>query len=235
MLKTLILLFITGSLNAQQLLNEPDARLHFAPVFTQGLIIHDNIVWESSGLYSKSMLTKWNLKTGKVLQQKKLEDNYFAEGLTMLNGQLYQLTWKQGLGFVINPQTLETTKTFHYSGEGWGLTTDGAQLILSDGTAQLRFIDPENFMVTRTLTVQAEGTEINQLNELEFINGEIWANVYQTDYIVVINPQNGSLVRSYHLPNLLKQKPGVLNGIAYDTVTKKIWVTGKNWPYLFSF
>lgn len=225
------------SLNAQQLLNEPNAKLHFAPVFTQGLIINNNIIWESSGLYTKSMLTKWNLRTGKVLKQRKFKDKYFAEGLTELNGFLYMLTWKEGVAFKMNPETLETIDTFKFTGEGWGLTSNTTHLIMSNGSAELLFINPQNFKVEKTISAHVDDIKINKLNELEWINGQIWANVYQTDYIVVIDPETGSISKTYHLPDLLKNKakPGVLNGIAYDKVTKKIWLTGKKWPLLFSF
>ena len=224
-------------INAQQLLAEPEARLHFSPVFTQGLIIKDNIVWESSGLYSKSMLTKWNLKTGKVIKQRKFDDKYFAEGLTELNGHLYMLTWREETAFEIDPTTLETLKTFHYKGEGWGLTSDGKQLIMSDGSSQLKFIDPKTFKVSKTIDVHIDDLKIDKLNELEWIKGKIWANVYQTDYIVVIEPKTGEIIKTFNLSNLSKDKPqsGVLNGIAYDSSTGKIWLTGKNWRLLFSF
>ena len=221
--------------NAQSL---PDVKSkpHFAKVFTQGLIIKDNIVWESSGLYGKSLLTKWDLNTGKILKQKKIEKRYFAEGLTELNGSLFLLTWKAGVAFEINQDTLETIKKHHYTGEGWGLTSNGKQLIMSNGSDSLQFINPQTFKLEKTIHVHVENAAIRNLNELEWIDGMIWANIYQTDYIVVIDPETGLVVKNYYLPHLLKgRKPGVLNGIAYDKVQKKIWVTGKNWPLLFEF
>jgi glutamine cyclotransferase len=231
-LSLILVLLATGCF--AQLNSELDARLHFSPVFTQGLIIHDNTVWESSGLYGKSMLTKWNLKTGRILKQRKFDDNYFAEGLTELNGRLFMITWKENTAFEIDKDSLQILKTYKYHGEGWGLTSDGKQLIMSNGTAEIQFINAQNFKTTRTIKAHIGDVNIPQLNELEWIEGEIWANVYQTDYIVVIDPISGEITNKYYLPNLLKgRKPGVLNGIAFDKATKKTWVTGKNWPMLF--
>jgi glutamine cyclotransferase len=219
-----------------QLLGELNSKKHFAAVYTQGLIINDNMVWESSGLYGQSMITQWDLDTGKVIKQKKLDKKYFAEGLTELNGKLFLLTWKAGVAFEIDKQTLEITDKHYYKGEGWGLTTDGKQLIMSNGTDSIQFLDPETFEVERIIRVHMDRVLIYKLNELEWIDGMIWANVYTTDYIVVIDPKTGSVSNKFYLPQLLGDKgknSGVLNGIAYDKVTKKIWVTGKNWPLLF--
>lgn len=237
MLRLLSLLLLGFSaLSFAQMLEEKQTKKHFDAVFTQGLIIQDNIVWESSGLYGKSLLTKWNLETGKVIKQRKFDKKYFAEGLTELNGKLYMITWREQTAFEIDKETLETLKIFNYVGEGWGLTDDNKQLIMSNGTSTIQFINPETFKVDKTINVHINGSPLNRLNELEFIDGKIWANVYQTDYIVVIDPSTGAVTNNHHLPNLLKnymRKPGVLNGIAYDEVTKKTWVTGKKWPSLF--
>ena len=232
-----IILLVGVSFNgiAQSLVVQ-NSKKHFATVYTQGLIINDNMVWESSGLYGKSMVTQWDLDTGKVIKQKKLDRKYFAEGLTELNGKLFLLTWKAGVAFELDKQTLEITDKHHYKGEGWGLTTDGKQLIMSNGSDSIQFIDPETFKVERIIRVHMDRVLIYNLNELEWINGMIWANIYTTDYIVVIDPKTGSVSKKFYLPHLLgkkSKKPGVLNGIAYDKVTKKTWVTGKNWPLLF--
>ncbi|MBL4772869.1 MAG: glutaminyl-peptide cyclotransferase [Alcanivoracaceae bacterium] len=235
LISVIFLMWFIGITSAQPLI-EFKSKPHFANVFTQGLIINDNIVWESSGLYGRSLLTKWDLNTGKILKQKKIEAKYFAEGLTELSGHLFMLTWKKGIAFEIDKETLQTIKTHHYQGEGWGLTTNGRQLIMSNGTDSLQFINPQSFKVERVVRVHLDKTFIYNLNELEWINGMVWANVYQTDYIVVIDPATGLVTNKYHLPHLLKgwgKKPGVLNGIAYDKVQNKIWVTGKNWPLLF--
>lgn len=217
-----------------QSLPDTKVKLHFAKVFTQGLIIEDGTVWESSGLYGKSMLTKWDLKTGKVIKQRKFDDKYFAEGLAELNGHLFMITWKEGTAFEINKETLETIRKFKYKGEGWGLTSNGEELIMSNGSEKLQFIDSKTFIPNKIITVKIGKILIKNLNELEWVNGKIWANIYQTDYIVVIDPGSGEIVNKFHLPHLLKgKKPGVLNGIAYDATQNKIWVTGKKWPYLF--
>ena len=230
-------LFFVFVSHAQSVVN-PNSKAHFSEVFTQGLIIKNNIVWESSGLYGKSLLTKWNLNTGKIIKQKKMPNKYFAEGITELNGRLYQLTWKAGVAFEIDMETLDTIKQHRYRGEGWGLTTNGKQLIMSNGSDVLQFINPETFKTESNVRVHIGQSPIFNLNELEWIKGKIWANVYQTDYIIVIEPLTGEVIDKYYLPNLLSKsikKPGVLNGIAYDESNGKIWITGKKWPFLYEF
>ena len=229
-----IILLLMACHVQSQMLKKPNSVAHFAPVFTQGLIIQDNIVWESSGLYGKSLLTQWDLRTGEVLKQKKIDKKYFAEGLTELNDKLYMLTWQAGIAFEIDKGSLETLKKHRYTGQGWGLTTDGQHLIMSNGSDVIQYINPDNFKTEKSIQVHTGQSPIRHLNELEWINGKIWANVYQTDYIIVINPETGEVEEEFYLPNLLSgKKPGVLNGIAYDPVQHKIWVTGKNWPSLF--
>ncbi len=225
---------LTTYSSSAQLLTKPNSVDHFAPVFTQGLIIQDNKVWESSGLYGKSMLTQWDLKTGQIIKQQKIDNKYFAEGLTELNGKLYMLTWKAGVAFVFDQHSLEPIGKHHYTGEGWGLTDNGTSLVMSNGSDVIQFIDPETFKLEKSIQVHSDGSPVRYLNELEWINGKIWANVYQTDYIIIIDPETGAVEDHYHLPNLLSgRKPGVLNGIAYDQEQHNIWVTGKNWPSLF--
>ena len=211
---------------------------HDNSLFTQGLIVNNNIAWESSGGFGKSLVRKWDLISGKIIQQVSIPKKYFAEGLTELNGKLYLVTWRSGVALVLDKETLKTIKAFKYKGEGWGLTTDSKQLILSNGSDTIQFVDANTFATTRTIKVKLDGYPINKLNELEWINGQIWANVWQTDHIVVINPEDGKVARSFYLPSLLDEKytkPGVLNGIAYDKSQNKLWLTGKNWPYMFNF
>ena len=230
-----ILLLSILNVHAQTLVTH-ESKKHSKACFTQGLVIHDNIVWESCGGFGVSQLKKWNLHTGKVIARNRIDRKYFAEGLTELNGEIYVLTWQSQKAFKVDKDTLEITKEFNYKGEGWGLTQDGKHLIMSNGSNVLQFINPQTFEVLKSIEVRLNGSAIHYLNELEWIDGKIWANVYQTDYIVEIDPITGNVVNKHHLPNLLKDyitKPGVLNGIAYDKATKKTWITGKNWPLLF--
>ncbi len=232
----IVSLLMSLATNAQKII-ERDTVEHFSECFTQGLEIKDNIVWESCGGYGKSKIFQWDLKSKKVLKQMPLEAKYFAEGLTQLNDSLFLITWKAGIALELDPKTLQVKRNHRYKGQGWGLTNNNKQLIMSNGSNKIQFIDPINFKVTKTIEVSINGTPIPNLNELEYINGKIWANVYQSNYIVIIDPETGTIENNYHLPNLLKnniKKPGVLNGIAYDEVLDKIWVTGKNWPLLFN-
>ncbi len=209
---------------------------HFSKCYTQGLIIQNGLVWESCGQFGESQLIHWELSTQKIIKQVKFDDKYFAEGLTEINGRLFVLTWRAGVAFEIDKQSLKTVETHQYQGEGWGLTTDGKLLIMSNGKDVLQFIDPDDFTVKHSINVTINGKPVHQLNELEWIEGKIYANVYGIDYIVVIDPETGVVTDKHHLPNLLKnvfRKPGILNGIAYDKSTKKIWITGKNWPKMF--
>ena len=229
-------LLLTTCLTLAQPLKDRDSTPHFSECYTQGLIIQNDMVWESCGLFGESHLMQWDLKTQKVLKKTSFDDKYFAEGLTELNGKLYMITWRSGVAFEIDKNTFKTLKTFKYKGEGWGLTTDGKQLIMSNGTDEIQFIKPEDFSVLHKIKVAIDGKPVNALNELEWIDDKIYANVYQTDYIVVIDPHSGHIVKKFYLPNLLKnvfRKPGVLNGIAKDKSTGKVWITGKNWPKMF--
>lgn len=228
-----------ASINAQLLDNQSQKRTsekHSSACFTQGLVIQNNIVWESCGGYGKSQLKKWNLETGEVISRNRLDKKYFAEGLTEFNGDIYVLTWQAQKAFKVDKDTLEITKEFAYKGQGWGLTHDGENLIMSNGSNVIQYLNPETFEVLKTIKVKLKDAEIHYLNELEWIDGKIWANVFQTDYIVIIDPNSGEVVNKHYLPKLLGEnisKPGVLNGVAYDKATKKTWVTGKNWPLIF--
>ena len=210
---------------------------HDRGAFTEGLVYHDGVLLESTGLEGQSSLRRVELKTGRVLQQVAVPSEYFAEGLTVLNGKLYQLTWKNHKGFVYDLATFRLEKTFSYDGEGWGLTTDGHSLILSDGTDQIRFLDPATFKVQGSIHVADRGRPIERLNELEYVRGEIFANIWQTDFIARIDPATGQVLGLINLGGLLPpaQRAGtdVLNGIAYDAAGDRLFVTGKWWPKLF--
>ncbi len=217
--------------------------------FIQGFIYLDGVFYESTGLNDqytnpvtgqagRSSLRKVKVETGEVLQKADVPPQYFAEGLTDWNNRLIQLTWKAGLGFVYDRSTFKQERTFAYGGEGWGLTHDGERLIQSDGSSVLRFIDPETLRETGTLPVTDGNRPVEELNELEYIKGEIWSNVWQTDRIAVIDPKTGRVNRWIDLSGLLTsaERAGhadVLNGIAYDAARDRIFVTGKLWPKVF--
>jgi glutamine cyclotransferase len=212
---------------------------HDPAAYTQGLVYHEGLLYESTGLNGRSSLRKIELNTGKVLKQIELEPQFFGEGLTLLDGRAYQLTWQTQHGFVYQLETFQLLKTFSYPGEGWGLTHDGKSLIMSNGSNQIRYLNPANFATQRVLNVSDDGRPIVNLNELEFINGEIWANLYMTDRIARIDPGSGRVTAWIDLTGLLSPEfrpadpGGVLNGIAYDRATERVFVTGKLWPKLF--
>ncbi len=211
---------------------------HDGGASTQGLIFAGGALYESTGQYGDSTLRRVALDTGDVLARVVLDESYFGEGLARVGDRLIQLTWKAGVGFVYDRETLARVDTVHYVGEGWGLTYDGRQLIMSDGSATLRFLDPETFEVERRLGVTLRGEPLDQLNELEYIDGEIWANVWHSDDIVRIDPDSGrvtGIVKAGHLRERLPtgSTAGVLNGIAWDAAGQRLFVTGKNWPRLF--
>jgi glutaminyl-peptide cyclotransferase len=211
---------------------------HDSNAFTQGLILVDGKLLESTGQQGSSSLRSVELQTGKVLKKVDVPAPYFAEGITVLNGKVYQLTWQHNLGFIYDAQTFQKVGQFNYQGEGWGLTTDGQSLILSDGSNRLRFLDPANFQLKRTISVLDNKTPLDQLNELEFVQGEIYANVWHDDRVAVIDPQSGRVKAWIDLTGLmpegeLREGEAVLNGIAYDQANDKLYVTGKLWPRLF--
>lgn len=211
---------------------------HDPTAFTQGLVFRDGELIESTGR-APSSIRRVRLADGVVLQKRELDPEYFGEGLTEIDGRIISLTWTHGVGFVWNPDDLSQAARFTYAGEGWGLTHDGSRLILSDGTPSLRFLDPATFAETGRVAVTLNGRPVRQLNELEWIDGEVWANVWQTNYIVRIDPASGRVVGVVDLKGLLP--PGtvkdpaddVLNGIAWDAANRRLFVTGKNWPSLF--
>jgi glutamine cyclotransferase len=211
---------------------------HDAYAFTQGLVIQDGMLVESTGLNGRSSLRHVDLASGNVLKKVDVSEQYFAEGLTIFKGRIFQLTWKAGKGFIYDSATFERSGEFSYSGEGWGLTHDDRSLILSDGTNEIRFINPENFSVERTIKVTAGGKKIDELNELEYVKGEIFANIWQDDRIVRIDPSSGAVLGWIDLTGLLSAtdrtpQTNVLNGIAYDAAADRLFVTGKLWPKLF--
>ena len=212
---------------------------HDREAFTQGLVFHEGALIESTGQYGESSLRRVELQTGRVLQKTDVPPQFFAEGATLLRGKLYQLTWTTERGFVYDPATLQKTGEFRYSGEGWGLTHDGESLILSDGTNQIRFLDPDTFAVSRTINVFDRGRPVRELNELEYVKGEIYANVWKSDRVARIDPQTGALKGWIDLKGLISpaerggDTDAVLNGIAYDERGDRLFVTGKLWPKLF--
>jgi glutamine cyclotransferase len=211
---------------------------HDPHAFTQGLVFHDGKLLESTGEQGRSSLRRVELETGQVVQKVDVPEPYFAEGLTLLKGKLYQLTWQHQLGFIYDAWTFDKIGQFNYQGEGWGLTNDGKSLILSDGTHQIRYLDPDNFQLQRTIAVVDNNGPVKEINELEYVHGEIYANIWHEDRIVRIDPQTGRILGWIDLKGLLK--PGevsdpeaVLNGIAYDDASGRLFVTGKLWPKLF--
>jgi glutamine cyclotransferase len=210
---------------------------HDPSAFTQGLIFLNGVLYESTGLNNRSSIRKVQLETGKVLQQQQVPGEYFAEGLVDWGPDLLQLTWRSKIGFVYDRGTFAVKRRFSYTGEGWGLTKDSARIILSDGSATLRFLEPKTLQQTGSLNVSDRGRPVTEINELEYIQGEIWANIWQTDRIARISPFTGNVGGWIDLKGLLKPaekaSADVLNGIAYDPATNRIFVTGKLWPKLF--
>jgi glutamine cyclotransferase len=211
---------------------------HDPGAFTQGLIFRDGHLYESTGQYGQSTVRRVELETGRVLQQVAVEPQYFGEGLTDWGERLIQITWQSQVGFVYDRKTFARQRTFRYTGEGWGLTRDAQRLIMSDGTAQLRFLDPASLEETGRVTVTDMGYPVSQLNELELVKGRVAANVWQSDTIVFIAPDSGRVTGRVDLRGLLSPAErargvDVLNGIAYDPARDRLFVTGKLWPKLF--
>ncbi len=212
---------------------------HDVSAFTEGLFYLNGFLYESTGLEGHSSIRKVRLETGKVMQKVDIPAQYFGEGIVNWRGHLISLTWKSQVGFVFDLASFKLQRQFHYAGEGWALTRDDKQLIMSDGTSALRFINPETLTETRRIQVTLEGKPIQNVNELEWVKGEIYANVWQTNYILRIDPANGKVVGLIDASGLLKKTdiiPGqtdVLNGIAYDAAGDRLFVTGKYWPTLF--
>lgn len=211
---------------------------HDPSAFTQGLVFADGIFYESTGLNGQSTLRKVTPETGKVIQQIAVEPQYFAEGLALVGDELLQLTWQSQVGFAYDKTTLKRLRTFTYPTEGWGMAYDGAELVMSDGSSHLFFLDPKTQKTIRDLPVTDGGRPVERLNELEFIRGELWANVWQTDRIARIDPRNGHVTGWIDLTGLLRPEArgpegDVLNGIAWDRAGDRVFVTGKKWPWMF--
>lgn len=210
---------------------------HDPAAFTQGLVIDEGYLYESTGKNGKSSLRKVELTSGKILNQYNLPDEYFGEGMTIFQEKIIQLTWKSKTGFVYSREDFTPLQQFSYSTEGWGMTHDNSRLIMSDGTANLFFLNPDTFELTGSILIQDGDTPVTRLNELEYINGKIFANIWLTDKIAIIDPQKGKVVSWIDLTGILQVEPGVkmdvLNGIAYDEIQNRLFITGKFWPTLF--
>jgi glutamine cyclotransferase len=212
---------------------------HDAGAFTEGLFYLNGFLYESTGLEQHSTIRKVRLETGEVLQKIDIPPQYFGEGIVSWHGHLISLTWKSQLGFVFDLNTFKLQRQFHYDGEGWALTRDDKRIIMSDGTPELRFLDPVTLKETGRVEVTLDGKPVRNVNELEWVKGEIYANVWQTNWIARINPTSGQVVGLINLAGLLKPsdivqgQTDVLNGIAYDAKGDRLFVTGKNWPKLF--
>jgi glutamine cyclotransferase len=211
---------------------------HDRGAFTQGLVYRDGTFLESTGLNGESSLRKTDLKTGAIVKEVKLSEQYFAEGLALWRGKLFQLTWRDRKAFVYNAGDFKLEREFTYAGEGWGLTTDGASLIMSDGTSQIRFLDPATFAEKKRINVRMRGRAVDRLNELEYVKGRILANVWGSDDVVQIDPTTGRVTAVIDFSGLLptqdrNQNTEVLNGIAYDATGDRLFVTGKRWPRIF--
>jgi glutamine cyclotransferase len=209
---------------------------HDSTAYTQGLVWGDSVLFESTGQYGHSDVRRVDLHSGRVLASRPLPADRFGEGLTLLKGRLYQLTWKEGVAYTYDAATLAPGDSFHYAGEGWGLTTDGTSLIMSDGSDSLRVLSPATFQVQRVLHVRYEDAPVLQLNELEYVNGEVLANVYQSNWVLRIDPATGLVREVIDFADLYPDRPAsadVMNGIALAPDGKQLLLTGKFWPTVF--
>lgn len=214
---------------------------HDTSAFTEGLIWHDNALYESTGLEGQSRLMKIDIKNGKPGNSVSLDPSVFGEGITILNDKIYQLTWQNHKVYVYDAKTLKKLKELTWEHDGWGLTNNGTDLIISTGSSNLYFADPETFKIRKIVGVSDNNGPIGNLNELEYVNGVIYANIYLSDYIVKIDPANGHVVGKLDLSGLRGKaaaqvdtdKDNVLNGIAYDSTKNSMYITGKNWPLIF--
>jgi glutaminyl-peptide cyclotransferase len=211
---------------------------HDPNAFTEGLEMHDGLMYEATGIVGQSGFRMYDLATGAIARRYVLNPPYFGEGITIFRGRLYELTWTTGVGYIYDTATFTRRGSFPFSGEGWGMTHDSVSLIMSDGTNVLRFLDPTTLHVESALSVTAAGLPVSKLNELEWIKGEIWANVWQTPQIARINPHTGAVSSWVDLTSIMPSgadadSVDVANGIAYDSVGDRVFVTGKRWPVLF--
>ncbi|MEO8946443.1 MAG: glutaminyl-peptide cyclotransferase [Gemmatimonadaceae bacterium] len=209
---------------------------HDSSAYTQGLLSADGILFESTGLNGQSSVRRVEIRTGRVLASRPLAGNRFGEGLALLNGLLYQLTWKAGVAYTYDAVTLAPRDSFNYPGQGWGLATDRKSLIMSDGSDSLRFLSPETFKVERVVHVRDNGAPLYQLNELEYLNGEVLANVYESNWVLRIDPVTGNVRQTIDFSDLYRDRPPyaeVMNGIAIAPDGKQLLLTGKYWPVMF--
>ena len=211
---------------------------HSVDSYTQGLQFVDGVMWEGTGEYGSSQIVTYSLGDAEPKVLSKLPRSEFGEGITLLGDELYQITWESNVCHVYNPKTMQKLRDFRYPGEGWGLTSDGEKLYMSNGTATIYRVDPATFNRESRITVTLRGEPLNYINEMEWIDGKIWANVYTTNYIVIIEPTTGVVEGVIDCEGLLSDedittRTDVLNGIAYDAATKRIFVTGKRWNKLF--
>jgi glutamine cyclotransferase len=247
---TVMILILMGILFAGCLQQEPEQETgwftyevvsvypHDPEAFTQGLLYNQEFLYEGTGLTGRSSLRKVDLETGSVLKIRELDPQLFGEGITLYKDRIIQITWQSHRGFVYDKDTFELLEEFTYPTEGWGITFDGRYLVMSDGTAALHFLDPETFQEVKNIEVHDDSGPVTKLNELEFVKGRIYANVWLTDTIIMIDPETGEVEGWIDLEGLLSsqgftQQADVLNGIAYDSQGDRLFVTGKLWPYLF--
>lgn len=209
---------------------------HSTGAFTQGLTYFNGHIYESCGKYGKSFVQKLTVPDGKLVKKIKIPDKFFAEGSTLLNGKLYMCTWKKGVGFIFSSENLDLISDFYYSGEGWGLTNNGKELILSDGSSFLKIIDSKKFKIKREIQILKNGKALENINELEFVNGHIYANIWKKDLIVIADLKTGGVIGEIDLsfPADKYREKGVLNGIAYNPEKKIFYLSGKNWPFIFA-
>lgn len=212
--------------------------VHDREAFTQGLVFDEGILYEGTGLYGKSSLRKVDLETGKVIEKYELPAEYFGEGIAIYEDTIIQLTWQEKTGLVYDKNSFKLLRRFSYPTEGWGLTYDGKHLIMSDGSSTLYFLDPRTFTIIGNIKVYENSTPIIRLNELEYVNGKIYANIWQTNKIAIIDPGSGQVSGWIDLSGLITSQDlsapiDVLNGIAYDAINDRLFVTGKLWPWLF--
>jgi glutamine cyclotransferase len=209
---------------------------HDAAAYTQGLVWADSVLFESTGLYGHSEVRRVDLRSGRVLASRALPPDRFGEGLALLHGRLYQLTWKEGIAYSYDAVTLAPRDSFRYVGEGWGLATDGTSLIMSDGSDSLRVLSPETFQVQRSIHVHYRGAPLTQINELEYVNGEVLANVYESSWVLRIDPTTGNVRQAIDFADLYQERAAsaeVMNGIAVAPDGRQLLLTGKLWPVLF--